>query len=103
MEPTYVYVKGKGWIPEIIPSIEAVMKDGTRVRIESRNPNYGEYFLRSMSWLGGDGMPVLADFKYCIEKYYQDFEELVSSRTFDADKEYILSTPEYALVTVVLL
>ena len=103
IEPTYTYVKGQGWILETFESVEATMRDGTRVRLEARNPTHGECFLRSMSWLGADGKPEMHNFKDCLVRYYSDLDELRLIRTFNTDTEYILNTPEYALVTVVVL
>lgn len=50
-EPTYEYIKGKGWV--LVPPNCSVftMACGTVVRIEPRPPNPGDYF----SWIFDDG------------------------------------------------
>lgn len=56
-EPTYEYVKGKGWIVVQVPFVDFIDVYGYPFRIEHRRPNDGEQFVIGFKhW-------TLADFK----------------------------------------
>lgn len=43
-EPVYTFKKGEGWVLETIKTLDAIDRNGKRLRLEFRQPRFGEHF-----------------------------------------------------------
>jgi hypothetical protein len=67
IEPIYIYVKGQGWVAHA-PFMEVTYKDGTRARLEAREPQVGEHY--ACGW----GAPYLTSPKVANLKIWAEIQ-----------------------------
>jgi hypothetical protein len=67
-EPTYVYIKGEGWLVETAPVV--TMGCGTKVRLELRNPKEGEHYMCCNKKLNPEPLRVFLE--RCTFQHYKD-------------------------------